>query len=371
MTPLALPGVVCRIRMRVPKRPLLCHRFVSSSAWDGLKHTHHFITATDSITSLPYKLHLYQIKSDREDGTNSAGPPCFLLHGGVENGKIFYSQSGKGFGPYLARLGYNVFIGDLRGKGMSTPSIRDDPHPNYGVFDVTGKTIPLFVNEIVKLTGQEKQCWISHSIGGVLMKSTLARHPSLSKHIQCEIHFGTKRTLTKNTLLTRLLLDVLYGKICQLIFDLHGYLPAKKYRIGSDDDTLRAYQTAYHWIHPKRQQWIDLEDGFSYADEYFRHFLCPSESNRTDHSPTIPPALVFTSSDDLLASPDDVKVWCREVGIPLSSVIELCAQGYSQKYNHFTMLTGASCEREHFQLVKDFLHTHFPSQAISYYSSIL
>jgi pimeloyl-ACP methyl ester carboxylesterase len=341
---------------------LLSRRFLSSVAWNGLRRTHHFIPGIDSITSLPYQLHMYQIERDNSSRSDN-GPPCFLLHGGVENGKIFYSESGKGLAPYLARLGYNVFICDLRGKGLSTPLIRDDPHPHYGVSDITSQSIPLFVNEILKLSGDQKQCWISHSIGGVLMKSALARRPSLSQHIQCEIHFGTKRTISKRTLLNRLLVEVFYGKICQLIFSVHGYLPAKRYRIGSDDDTFNAYRTGYHWIHPKGQEWIDLEDGFSYGDEYSRNFLVPLSSDSSDlQRRPIPPALVFTSSHDLLASPDDVKVWCREVGIPLSSVIELCSQkDYDQQYNHFSMLTGASCEKDHFLLVRDFLRQHFHS----------
>ena len=30
------------------------------------------------------------------------GVPVLLLHGSIENGRIFYSESGKGFAPWLA-----------------------------------------------------------------------------------------------------------------------------------------------------------------------------------------------------------------------------------------------------------------------------
>ncbi len=32
------------------------------------------------------------------------GPPVFMLHGSIENGRIFYSDSGKGLAPYRVRL---------------------------------------------------------------------------------------------------------------------------------------------------------------------------------------------------------------------------------------------------------------------------
>lgn len=33
-----------------------------------------------------------------------SGPPVLMLHGAIENGRIFYSESGKGLAPYLARF---------------------------------------------------------------------------------------------------------------------------------------------------------------------------------------------------------------------------------------------------------------------------
>src|SRR5688572_8980706 len=51
------------------------------------------------------------------------GPALLLLPGAIENGHIFYSKSGKGFAPWMAQQGYDVFVADLRGRGQSTPRI--------------------------------------------------------------------------------------------------------------------------------------------------------------------------------------------------------------------------------------------------------
>ena len=42
------------------------------------------------------------------------GPPILLLHGSVENGRIFYTDSGRGLASYLARNGHDVYVCDLR-----------------------------------------------------------------------------------------------------------------------------------------------------------------------------------------------------------------------------------------------------------------
>jgi predicted alpha/beta hydrolase len=343
--------------MRNPCSRQLC-------SWNGLKTSHHYIPVTDLVTQSSYELYLLQIQqSSPSSHFSSIAPVCFLLHGGLENGKIFYSKSGKGFGPYLAKLGYNVFIGDLRGKGNCKPLIKHDKNPNYGIKDVTERSIPLFLDKIISLTGQEKLCWVSHSLGGVLLKSTLARYPKYLQNLQCEIHFATKRVITERNFLNWLILDLFYGQITKGIFKIYGYLPSKKFKIGSDDETFPAYQTAYHWIHPKTNQWIDREDGFAYHEEYSRNILA--------HQSAPPPALVFTSDDDVLAAPGDVKLWCEEVGIPLTAVVNLSEKKeeyQQQKYNHFSMLTHPSCENHHFKLVKEFLEEHFPIPTSSFSS---
>jgi len=63
------------------------------------------------------KLHLKRFFNDK------MGQPVVMLHGSIENGKIFYSSSGKGLAPFLADQGYDVFVPDFRGKGKSTPPI--------------------------------------------------------------------------------------------------------------------------------------------------------------------------------------------------------------------------------------------------------
>ncbi len=72
-----------------------------------------------------YQLHMkrFVLELFRKLPLQDSSCPCaFLLHGAIENGRIFYSNESdtenlKGLGPYMARRGYDVYVADLRGKG--------------------------------------------------------------------------------------------------------------------------------------------------------------------------------------------------------------------------------------------------------------
>ena len=49
---------------------------------------------------------------------NPNGITVFLMHGSVEDGRIYYSKSGKGLAPFLAQQGYDVFEIDNNHKGI-------------------------------------------------------------------------------------------------------------------------------------------------------------------------------------------------------------------------------------------------------------
>ena len=109
------------------------------SELNGLKYESLFIPINKTDT-----LHLQRIYK------NPDGDPVFMLHGSIENGKIFYSNSGKGFAPYLANNNYDVFVADLRGRGKSSPSI--NTHSNFGLIEAINEDMPAFINKIIEPT---------------------------------------------------------------------------------------------------------------------------------------------------------------------------------------------------------------------------
>ena len=50
---------------------------------------------------------------------NQRGVPVILLPGSFSNRRFWYSPKGIGLGPYLARAGFDVWIAEMRGQGLS------------------------------------------------------------------------------------------------------------------------------------------------------------------------------------------------------------------------------------------------------------
>lgn len=73
-------------------------------------------------------LSLVQIKQQRGGGAfdDKSAPVAFLLHGAISNGKVFHSNKASGLAPFLARRGFNVFVGELRGRGSGVPSLEQE-----------------------------------------------------------------------------------------------------------------------------------------------------------------------------------------------------------------------------------------------------
>ncbi|MEX5623669.1 alpha/beta fold hydrolase, partial [Pseudomonas syringae] len=53
------------------------------------------------------------------DQGQAVGVPVILLHGSFSNRRFWYSPKGVGLGAYLARAGFDVWIPEMRGHGLS------------------------------------------------------------------------------------------------------------------------------------------------------------------------------------------------------------------------------------------------------------
>jgi len=146
----------------------------------------HFVQLAEQQT-----LHLRRIANDEQ-----SGPVVFLMHGAVENGKIFYTHSNKGLAPFLAEQGYCCYVADLRGRGESKPLITR--HSKYGQTEAIVEDIPAFIDHIEQLEGKKPDYWVAHSWGGVLMNSVFARFPEYLKDVKACAYFGSKRSLFNN-----------------------------------------------------------------------------------------------------------------------------------------------------------------------------
>ncbi|NIQ57196.1 MAG: alpha/beta fold hydrolase, partial [Gammaproteobacteria bacterium] len=164
------------------------------------------------------------------------GRPVFMLHGSLSNGRVFYSRSGKGLGPFLARRGYDVYIGDLRGRGESRPRIA--PGASHGQNESIRQEIPAMIREIRRLRGEIPQHWVAHSWGGVLSYSVLARFPEYRSSVRSMVLLATRRSIRQNNWGVFWKFHFFWHRVGPWLAKRKGYLPARELRFGADNETI-------------------------------------------------------------------------------------------------------------------------------------
>ena len=78
--------------------------------------------------------------------------------------------------------------------------------------------------------------------------------------------FGVKRRITVRSIKKYVYVNFYWNFIGYILTRIYGYLPAKKWKLGSDDEpTIFALQTM-EWV--KQKEWIDQKDGFDYLKAF-------------------------------------------------------------------------------------------------------
>lgn len=272
---------------------------------------------------------------------HGSGDVIFMVHGVIENGRIFYSKSDKGLAPFLAKCGYDVFVLDLAGRGLSQPSI--NKHAKHGQTESITQSIPLALQKIKELRKDARQHWLAHSWGGVLMASTLARMPELITDVASQVYFGSKRQVKVRSLYRFFYIDFMWRGACKLLTNIYGYLPAKKYKIGADNETKKSHQQSIEWV---KGDWIDSDDNFNYQAALVNQPL--------------PPTLFLAAiNDHALGHPDDVQRFLQECGTGIKRYQLLSKNtGNLVDYDHINMLTHHQAEKDIFPTVLNWIEKH-------------
>lgn len=265
------------------------------------------------------------------------GRPVLLLHGSVESGRIFYSLNQKGFGPYLARQGYDVFIPDLRGRGQSTPPVgRNMTHSNA---EVILEDMPAILSFIRKLKGDVPMHWGAHSWGGIQMLCYLARFPETQIHSM--VFFAAVRRKMVRNLQRLLKFNLGYGVVMSLVAPLYGYLPARQWGFGSDNESLTHFRETRAWI--MKEEWKSFRDGFDYAKEIPKTHL--------------PPTLYLAGAGDIfMGHASDIRREMIERGQENEPFRILGkANGNLHDYGHNDMLFHRDAAEDHFQEIVEWM----------------
>ncbi len=271
---------------------------------------------------------------------NPEGKPVLMVHGAIEDSHIFYSESGLGLAPFLARQGFDVYVVDFRGHGCSRPAISRESH--YGQYEMICEDFPAMLHAVRRERGTSSVSLVAHSLGGVIASASLVRFPELRKYVSAMVYFGSKRVVQARNIQRFMKIDLMWRMVGGILCRLYGYLPARQFSFGADNETLGYFRESCKWIRPGK--WVDPRDGFDYG--------------KGARGIVFPPALFIAGAGDkCLGFPGDVRAFMDEHGQdqPFHFLLLSRGNGNLLDYGHIDMLTGKDASHDHFPQVAQWI----------------
>lgn len=114
--------------------------------------------------------------------------PVILLHGSFSNRRFWYSARGLGLGAYLAREGFDVWLAEMRGHGLSP---RNRQYRFNTVADYARYDLPAIAAFVTEKSGQTPH-WIGHSMGGITLAAAVGGNYLNEQHVASLALFGSQ-----------------------------------------------------------------------------------------------------------------------------------------------------------------------------------
>jgi pimeloyl-ACP methyl ester carboxylesterase len=175
----------------------------------------------------------------RAGSEGERGVPVVLLHGSFSNRRFWYSPKGIGLGAYLARAGFDVWIAEMRGHGLSP---RNESYRNNSVAQYVRYDLPAIGDFIFEQTGQAAH-WIGHSLGGVILAAALGGEYLTQSHARSAALFGSQVSRVYWPLK---LPPVEWGG--RLLLRAFPYLSGRRLKRGPEDEPIGLALETLRWL---------------------------------------------------------------------------------------------------------------------------
>lgn len=123
-----------------------------------------------------WNLHIVHVVDQhaRQNPAKRKQHPVLLCPGLASSGAIFDLDPSVSVAEYLAAKGFDVWIADLRGNGLSDKPIYSDSTTWWSVDDHLEFDVPAIVDYVLLKTGAQQLHWVGHSMGGMLACGALS-----------------------------------------------------------------------------------------------------------------------------------------------------------------------------------------------------
>jgi len=254
-------------------------------------------------------------------GGQSSSIPVILVHGSYAMRSFWVSDKGVGLGVYLADQGFDVWIPELRGHGLSP---KGASFAQITAEDQIRYDLPAISDAVFAMT-QTPAFWIGHSFGGLFILAALSSEWLNQDMIRGIITFGSQISYGDG-----------YLKIPPVAWTLSfllrimGNFPAPKFGLGPEKEAAGTMLETIRW---KKLfgEWTDSE-GASYWDGLDRIKI---------------PVLTYAAAKDK----NDPPMGCRKIHKCFGSIDKMFMvlgkdTGFSKDYDHVGMVVSKEAQEE-------------------------
>jgi pimeloyl-ACP methyl ester carboxylesterase len=265
---------------------------------------------------------------------------------------------------FLARAGFDAWVLELRGRGLSHPT-RACERPGRWTFDDLARVdVPAAVEHVVRTTGRPI-AWVGHSMGGMVLYGYLATTPTAPVRAGITIASPVVFSATSSMLLNRIgswLLSVPTSDIVpqRLVLGLLWWIlgPTAGLEVGMNTQNIdravvgRALRLSLSNVSRFKLQQLSrwaFEGVFASVDGQIDY--------RGELARVTTPLLVIAGSGDRVSPPATVRRALDHLPATSASYLEFGREhGHAVDYGHVDLVLGRAAPVEVFPVVARWLH---------------
>lgn len=261
------------------------------------------------------------------------GEPVVLVHGTFCQRSFWVSKKGIGLAPYLREHGYDVWIPEVRGHGLSP---RDGRYRGWTAEDQMRFDLPA-VQRLVEAERGRPAHWVGHSWGGVAILGAVGRAWLDEQKIQSLVVLGANITEGDEWIKRPVPRAAAW-----LLLTLLGHVPAGLFGLGPEPESRGYMLDFFRWKGPN-PRW-ETAEGFDYWSGIRRA--------RT-------PLLTFAAAADEMDPVPGCRFMFDAYGAEDKQWVLLGIEtGFSRNYGHIEMIVSEAARREVWPRIEDWLRAH-------------
>lgn len=310
----------------------------------------------DALAADGIRLAIHRVPPPRGEG------PAVILCHGLSTNHLGLHLPGRSLAAWLAAHGYDVYLPDLRGSGLS-----DVPKEGWDLDDHVFRDVPAILEAVRRKSGRDRVQWVGHSMGGLILFCYGIAHPDAPIRsgvtIASALDYRAGDSGYRSLLALRPLLEKLpgipYGTVVHLLAPLLGRMPtpidAFQVWHGNTEPAI------VRWLHARCFHTVPTKLLASLATTFEERGLCDGrrrifyfeEAGRYRI-----PTLLLAGSKDRQVSVEAVRLTAERLGGRAEVKVHGLAWGDAHEYGHWDLILGCTAEREVWPEILAWLREH-------------